>query len=270
MAAGDGDRPGNSGRQAAGSAVVFLSACGGAGLSTCLALCAKTLAGRGHACAIVDADRAAGGMDVLLGLESDPGLRLSELEAPLGRMDPGALEHELPKWEGMAVLSSDPWTGPAPQAWDLDAALRALEEGAELVLVDGADGRGLDELESLAGQPRLVLAEMTVLGLARTRALLARLGADPVVGGHADGRTLLVGLVPRGMRRPPPVDRAEAEGFLGRPLAAVFRPDGGLAASIMNGLGVDRIPRSYRKPLEGLADRIEEAAGLEPVGKGRA
>ena len=238
------------------AALVFLSACGGVGLSTCLALCAKILAGRGWRCAIVDADLAAGGMDVLLGLETDPGLRLSELEAPLGRMDPDALTHELPKWEGIAVLSSDPWKGAPPQAWDLDAALAAMGARSDLLLVDGAGGQGLEGLEALAGQPRLVLAELSVLGVARTRALLGR------VEEGSSGPVEVVGVAPRGVRGAPPVSQGEAEDFLGRPLLAVLKPRAKLATGILEGLGVERIPRSYRKPLAAIGDRAEALAGL--------
>lgn len=171
-------RPGGRGEGLRG--LVFLCASGGVGLTTLVALVAKSLAGRSHVCALADLDLTGGGMDVLLGIEGVPGLRLEQIRAPLGRMDSRALMEELPVWDGIPVLSNDPWNGPAPGWWDMDAALKAMSGFAELLLVDAGRGTGLRTLRSIAGLPRVLLVDMTVLGLARARSLLA--GSKPPGG----------------------------------------------------------------------------------------
>ncbi|BDR55353.1 hypothetical protein KIMH_14640 [Bombiscardovia apis] len=253
--------------------MVFLSACAGAGLTTLLVMCALTLRERGHACALMDMDVEAGGMDVVLGLEADSGLRLSDVEAPLGRIDSAALDHELPKWEAMSVLSCDPWNGATPQWWDVEAALGALGRGHELVLVDAAGGQCMGQVGLLAGQPCVLLVELSVLGLARTRVLLRRLAQgmereDEAMGklgerGGIAGKVLLVGIEPRGFKGAPPVSQAEAEEFLGRSFLGCVRPQAQLAADVLAGMGIERPPRAYRKPLAALAERIEAEIGLE-------
>ena len=172
------DRPCGRGEGLRG--LVFLCASGGVGLTTLVALVAKSLAGRSHVCALADLDLTGGGMDVLLGIEGVPGLRLEQIRAPLGRMDSRALMEELPVWDGIPVLSNDPWNGPAPGWWDMDAALKAMSGFAELLLVDAGRGTGLRTLRSIAGLPRVLLVDMTVLGLARARSLLA--GSKPPGG----------------------------------------------------------------------------------------
>ncbi|BDR53782.1 hypothetical protein KIM372_16890 [Bombiscardovia nodaiensis] len=73
--------------------------------------------------------------------------------------------------------------------------------------------------------------------------------------------------MPRGLGRKPPVSQEEAEEFLGQTLLAVFKPNAQLAASLTGGLGLEGIPRSYRKPLARVVQGIEELASLEPSRK---
>jgi len=52
---------------------------------------AWTLARREHSCALIDADFVAGCLDLLLGVEREPGLRFSQVDAPLGRIEGDAM-----------------------------------------------------------------------------------------------------------------------------------------------------------------------------------
>ena len=63
-----------------GRVILFSAPNGGIGLSTLLAMVAWYLTRHGSECAIVDGDLRAGGIDVLLGLEHDEGLRMSDIE----------------------------------------------------------------------------------------------------------------------------------------------------------------------------------------------
>lgn len=114
----------------------FDSASGGCGLSVTAACYARTLASVGLRCALVDLDFDGGGLDVTLGLEGEHGLRWSGVDAPLGRIDGDALVRELIDWNGIAVLPADPWNKEAPSWWHITAALGALCEVCDVVVVD--------------------------------------------------------------------------------------------------------------------------------------
>lgn len=305
------DPPGTSsgldagGRSRKPGGLVFLCASGGAGLTTLVAMVSKMLTRRSHACALADMDLTGGGMDVLLGIEGAPGLRLGQIRAPLGRMDPQALQDELPVWDGIPLLSNDPWNGPPSGWWDMDAALRAMSGFADLILIDAGRGTALGNLRSLAGLPMVLLVDMTVLGLARARSLLVgpesfqgeganNGGVSSVThggpsawvsrqegvvrGGRRPGSDranpagpdplAVIGILPRAGRSSSVVSQEEAADFLGFPPLCVLKPSASLAGSILSGLGMEKIPRSYLKALVPLIGVIEDflLTGPDEVG----
>lgn len=258
-------------------ALVFLTACSGVGLTTFAALCASCLQQRGHQCALMDLDIDAGGMDVLLGLEGDPGLRLDDIEAPLGRIDPAALDHEVLKWEGIDVVSCDPWKGDSLQWWDLEAALTALGKSNDVVLIDGARGQCLEHMEILKNQPCIVLVELSVLGLARTNFLISQYMQvsgiefegfrNPMSRSAAEKRIVqhmhFIAMEPRGLRGTAPVSLTEAENFLGCHITDCFVPQPKLEADLLRGLGIKNMPRAYRKSFTKLSKTLEQWSDLE-------
>lgn len=275
---------------------MFLSSSGGVGATVLTALCAWHLTMRNRTCALVDADFTAGGMDVTLGIETEPGMRWSSISAPLGRIEPRSLLHELPEWEETVVLAADPWNDLAPDWWEVDAAMRALTEACEIVLVDGGHADSEHTLRMHAGV-RVVVVELSVLGLARARGLLIRLKESRGSGGrhgggrHGGGRhggsgggarhsggartrqgglqggsssagtvdipTLLVGIKPAAAPRSGMVTVEEAEEYLGSPLIAVFTHDRSIGRSVLSGTGIPAVPRRYRRSLDALCDRLE-------------
>lgn len=120
--------------------LVFGSANAGCGVSVTAACCARMLAQEGARCALVDVDFEAGGLDVTLGVEDAPGLRWNAITSPLGRMDPEALMRELVDWGGVALLASDCRQTQVPPWWNVTAALDALAQCCDVVIVDA--GRG--------------------------------------------------------------------------------------------------------------------------------
>lgn len=120
--------------------LVFGSANAGCGVSVTAACCARMLAQEGARCALVDVDFEAGGLDVTLGVEDAPGLRWNAITSPLGRMDPEALMRELVDWNGVALLASDCRQTQVPPWWNVTAALDALAQCCDVVIVDA--GRG--------------------------------------------------------------------------------------------------------------------------------
>ena len=238
--------------------VAFDSPSGGVGVSLLAGLCAVGLA-RGDPsleCALADCDFDAGGMDVMLGIESEPGLRWSGVRAPLGRMDGASVMGELPRLEGVGVLAADPWSSALPGQWEVEAALRGLRSVCDVLLMDRtARGVPLGRTGESADVMVLVM-EMSVLGLARARSWLRQNrerggtqdGKIREVGGTPAraGRMLLVGAEPRGLGRAGrrhAVDRAEAEDYLCRDLAGVLPYERALHASVLDGLGIRSVPR---------------------------
>lgn len=260
-----------------GSAVtglVFLSASGGIGLTTMTALMAKQLRNMALSCALVDLDLDGGGMDVLVGIEGAPGMRLGRIRAPLGRVDPQALREELPIWDGIPLLSNDPWTALPQGWWDVDAAVSAMAGSADLLLIDAGRGQSLGNLRSLRGLPSLLMVDMTVLGLARAKALLHALKGRRDAGDRDQDSPLiscrppmaLIGMMPTQHRVSHGVDPEQAEEFLGQSVDVVLKPQPKLSASVLDGRGLERVPRAYARALQPLVERI---AGMVVVSGGK-
>ncbi|NEG55333.1 P-loop NTPase [Bifidobacterium sp. SMA15] len=248
-----------------GRIVTFTSPSGGVGLSTMVALTGLTLAKRGIRCAMLDADLSGGGLDVLLGIEHEPGLTLQDLDAPLGRIEGDALNHELPQWEGLRVLSHSPWRGDPPDWWELQAAIEALGEANDVVLVDAGRGEAMAHAPELACSRRVVAIELSVLGMARAKAHLA--GIDrlegSVAGGDCGGDPLIVGMSPRGASRrasDTAVAMAEVIAYLGDDVLGPVRCVPSLCADILAGLGIRSVPRRNRRVIDAIADWIDDGS----------
>lgn len=119
--------------------IAVTAARGGAGASTTATVLSTTAARCGLRTALVDCDPSGGGLELLLGLEAEPGMRWPDLATARGRLQPGLLTARLPTADGVWVLS---WPGgsgaearevPVPA---LDAVVRAARREFDLVVVD--------------------------------------------------------------------------------------------------------------------------------------
>jgi secretion/DNA translocation related CpaE-like protein len=79
-----------------GQCIAVLGACGGAGASVLASSIAFAAAKAPSDVLLVDCDPWGAGLDVLLGIETEPGLRWTDLAAPSGRLQVDALRHALP------------------------------------------------------------------------------------------------------------------------------------------------------------------------------
>ncbi len=149
--------------------VTMTSGHGGVGLSVMASMLAWTLARREHSCALIDADFVAGCLDLLLGVEREPGLRFSQVDAPLGRIEGDAMNHELMMWEGVRVLPYDPWSARQPDWWEVQAAIRALAETNDVVIVDAGQGGLIETVPDLRSGMQVIAAELSGMGLARAK-----------------------------------------------------------------------------------------------------
>ena len=152
-----------------GQCIAVLGACGGAGASVLASSIAFAAAKARSEVLLVDCDPWGAGLDVLLGIETEPGLRWADLAAPSGRLQVDALRHALPGvnvGQGrVAVLCQGRSAGSdiSPNVLDVvldagrrmsaatvidlprqpgPAADRVLEQADLIVLVTPADVRG--------------------------------------------------------------------------------------------------------------------------------
>ena len=162
--------PGGGGR-----VLGVLGAVGGTGTSTLACWLADRAAGGDRSAVLVDADRNGCGLDVLLGLEDQDGLRWPDLLRIAGAVHADQL------WPAMARTGPLRWLSWDRSVPDDDApyatVLESLRGAADLVVVDlGRAGTGAAGTASLCDEV-LVVAPRTVRGV-----LAARWSAD-LLGG---------------------------------------------------------------------------------------
>jgi secretion/DNA translocation related CpaE-like protein len=166
---------------------------------------------------LVDADGLGGGLDLLVGAETAPGLRWPDLTGVRGRVDGAAVAGALPVVGGVRVLTAarDPG-GPVPGE-ALGAVVEGLRAAGRAVVVDlsrGAEG----------GDAVLAEADLAVLLVpARLRAACAaRLLVAPGPAGVPSpwgAAHLVVRRQPGGLAPP------EVAGLVGRPVLAELGHD---------------------------------------------
>lgn len=231
--------------------VTVAAAGGGIGASTVAALMTAELDRRNRRCVLVDADFDAGGIDVLLGLEGEPGVRFESVDAPLGSIDGHSLNHELPHWGHVGVLAFDSWNGAAPDPWQAGAVVRALCEANRVVIADVGRTPASVRIPDLVAGMSVLVCELSVLGLARARGWLDR------SAGGAGKDVILVGVEPRGSAVRGAVSVAEAEDYLDRSVDVSLRYDRRLHGDMLAGLGIRTSTRHNRRAIGVLADHVE-------------
>jgi secretion/DNA translocation related CpaE-like protein len=209
------DRPAG----AIGQTVAVLGARGGAGASVFAAAAACTASKSGRPTLLVDCDPLGGGLDVLLGVEDESGLRWPDVRLTSGRLAASALRSALVEAgrHGPAVLSCSR-DGGGPTAEAVAAVIEAGARSGSLVLCD------LPRTLSATAEATLQRADLAVVvvpaevrACGAARGLLASLAERGVRTG-----IVVRGPAPGGLRAP---DVAEA---LQVPLLAEMRAEPGL------------------------------------------
>jgi hypothetical protein len=213
-------------------------------------------------------DFSGGGLDILLGLEADSGLRWSDIRAPSGHIDPEVFKHELIDCDGVSILSADPWNVLVPDVWEVRAALDALETGMDVLVCDCghrffAESDGLNTYELLKDSSHRVicLAELSVLGLARARVWL---GEYFKASGEqeASRHPIVMGVSPlrvggRGWSTKVSIPLEQASEYLDCEVIRGPVYDSELARSILEGLCVEKIPRRYQRVLDAVVKQMD-------------
>lgn len=220
--------------------VAVIGGSGGVGVSSLTVALALLAAKRGARVSTVELADCGGGLDLLLGVETAPGVRWNDVANASGEL--GSLHEELVRAEDISLLSLGREGGPSrPSRPALDAVLRSLGRSQDLVLLDAGDGHHLGWLAE--AHPVLVVAAH-VRGVAAARMVAQHhetAGAQVVVR-TGPGATL------------PPQAVADA---LGLPLLGTLRHDpavprlAGMGSGIMSGPA-----RRFRRDVARLADGL--------------
>lgn len=161
---------------------------GGLGASSLAALCAagrararRPEAGAVPAAVVVDLDAGGAGLDVLLGIEHEPGLRWPDLRDAPSDLDGVQLLRSLPTWRGAGVLAMDRRrSGGVPSAL-VATVLTALVAEVEVVvdLPRGCWGEALGEaVRTPAGTTSVWLAAPSIVSLGAGQRAAVASGAD--------------------------------------------------------------------------------------------
>lgn len=164
-----------------GALVALIGAGGGAGASTIAAGLALAAVRCGRTVAVVDLDVTGGGLDVVFGIERDPGVRWAAVAGADGELDGEALLEALPAARSIGVLSHGRELTPVPDPV-VAAAVDGLSSVCDLLLLDAGTPGQLEVLP--ADATVVVVAHGSVRGTAAAAATVSALraaGRDPVV-----------------------------------------------------------------------------------------
>ncbi|GAB2450291.1 pilus assembly protein FlpE [Xylanimonas ulmi] len=222
--------------------VAVVGACGGAGASSVAAALAHGLRrARGRA-VLVDLDAGGHGVEVLLGVEDEPGARWPELAGARGDVDGRDLLAALPRWGAVPVLSASRLSPTTPGDDVVLDVCSALLRAGEAVVADlPRPGAWTSAARALLADADdvIVVAPSTLPGAAGAVAVSRALAGLPTDAGMGRTRLVLRG------RAPGRVDAADVEAVTGLDVLARVGEDRALAAAVERGQG-PRVGRGTR------------------------
>jgi secretion/DNA translocation related CpaE-like protein len=223
--------------QRRGPVVAVLGARGGAGATVFAAALGHSAA----AALLVDVDPWSGGVDLVVGIEHEPGLRWPDLTIQGGRLSNQALRDALPRRDGVSVLSGGRAGGDV-DAIALAAVVDAGRRGGETVICD------LPRQSSAAVETALDVADLVVMC---TPADVRSCAAAAAMAPWATSTNPNVGLVVRGPS-PGGLRAAEVARIVGLPLLAKMRAQPRIADELERG----GLRLTQRSPLAVAARRV--------------
>jgi secretion/DNA translocation related CpaE-like protein len=156
--------------------LAVVGGCGGAGASTFAAALAATAARSGRSVLVVDADGVGAGIDRILGLEEESGVRWDSLTAGAGRFSARSFRAALPQRDGLAVLTWGSSDRPPLEPSTVREVLSAARRGNDVVVVDLPRHPGPVSVEVLARcDDVLLLTCLTVSSVAASGRVAAHL-----------------------------------------------------------------------------------------------
>ena len=250
---------GGEARDPAGGWSVGFAGPGGSGATTLAAATAVTAAERGRYVSVLDLNRTFPALSFLLDVEPAPGL--VELLSTVAR---ASLHPEMV--DGMRAERSDriavygyPWTAippPPPPVWAICEMLVELQRRSHLVIVDGLDDAATRMSLLAMVDARVLVVEPTAAGAASAARPLARF--DPMF--EPGWPLALVQNHTRALKPRAGARVLREAGVDAAPDVVVpFEP--ALPGLADRGWPEGRLPKSLRKPLAALTDRILAAPG---------
>jgi len=229
-----------------GAAIAVIGGRGGAGAS----VFATALAQSAPDALLIDADPWSGGIDLVLGTESEGGLRWPDLALQGGRLNFDALRDALPRRHGVSVLSGGR-VGADIDAEPLGAVIDAGCRGCATVVCD------VPRRTTAAAEIALDTADLVVLiAPADVRSCASAAAITPWLSTiNPNAGVVVRGPAPGGLR-----SRDVAE-IVGLPLLAAMRPQPDVAVVLERG-GLRLRPRS---PLAAAARRVLTVVHQHPA-----
>ena len=167
-----------------GRHVLVAGAHGGAGTSTFACIAALRAARDAEpGVVLVEADAHGPGLDLLLGMESEPGLRLGGVHAGAGTLDPEQMWTALPRHGGLAVAAGEPPAdGGADEGEGTDwstplAVAHAGVAGSRVVITDAGPAYAVPETYLRAADLVALVARSTLAGILQALREVPRIAA---------------------------------------------------------------------------------------------
>ena len=190
-----GDAVRHEGSRAA--VVSVLGASGGLGVSTLVLTMAMLAARSGQRSVAVDLARSSGGLDLVAGAETTPGLRWGDLSGARGEL--GEIIGSLPGVDGVSLLAASRDSPGLPDEAAVAAVTGSLSRSSGLLVVDA--GR---EQPAIVADHVLLVVGADVRSVAAGRMLAADTGVSPsgLVVRRGPGRTIPADVVARSLGAP--------------------------------------------------------------------
>ena len=238
----------------AGGWSVGFAGTGGSGATTLAAATALLAAERGRYVSVLDLNRTFPALSFLLDVEPAPGLVELLSTGARASLHPEVVDEMRAERSDRVAVYGYPWSAvppPGPPVWAICELLVELQRRSHLVLVDGLDDPATRVSLLAMVDARVFVAEPTVTGAASAGCMLSRFG--PMF--DSDWPLLLVQNHTRQLKPRTGARILRDAGVEATPDVVVpFEPT--LPAHSDRGWPEDRLPRSLRKSLTALVDRI--------------
>jgi len=241
-----------------GSLICITGTCGGCGASSLAAALAAALHHDASQSVLVDLDLGGPGLEVLLGIESEPGARWHDLAAARGEVDGRGLLSALPHWGAVPVVSGSRLAVDAPTPDVILDVCAGLLRAGQTLIVDAPRPNGwTPAVRALLvdADYLIALAPLTMVGSAGAQGLLGALRRSDVRTGRGPEVLLATVKAPGGQ-----VVATELADLVGLEMAATVGFDRRLAAAVEHGLGPNVGRRSrLGRAAQQLANRVRVA-----------
>ena len=236
---------------------------GGSGVSTLAAATALVAASQGRYVSVLDLNRTFPALAFLLDVEPAPGLVEVLSTVARASLHPEMVDGVRAQHSDRIAVYGYPWSAsppPPPPVWAICEFLVELQRRSHLVIIDGLDDAATRISLLAMVDTRVLVVEPTAAGAATAARVLARF--DPIF--DPDWPLLLVQNHTRNFKPRTGTRALRSAGVAIEPDVVIpFEPS--LPAVTDRGWPEGRLPKSLRKPVAALVDRIHAASNVLPA-----